>query len=88
MIRMETIRDFSCESDEGKLLLAALSILTSLRKEDVREGMWGGMVHPDDAFRRVVDLANRVHHEEEWKAEEVMRKRNKKISDIIDEKSN
>lgn len=84
MIRMKTIKDFTSDTDEGKLLLAALAVLTSLDKQDIREGKWGGMVHPDDAFERVVELANKIFHEEEWKSEETIRKRDDKISRIIE----
>ena len=61
MIEVKTIKDFSDESKEGKLLLAALSILTSL---DIDENKWGGMTHPDDALRRVADIANKIYYEE------------------------
>ena len=42
--------NFDCESTvEGKLLMAALSVLTSIDKKDIREGQYGGMNHPDTA---------------------------------------
>lgn len=82
MIYADTIRDIN-ESTEGKLLIAAIAILTSIDKEDIREGKWGGMVHPDDAFQRIVDLANRIYYEEEWKIEQVKIKRNDKLNSIV-----
>lgn len=84
MIRMKTIQDFNGNTDEGKLLLAALAVLTSIDKQDIDEQKWGGWVHPDDAFERVVELANKIYYEEEWKAEEVIKKRDEKISKLIE----
>ena len=83
MIRMEQFKEFSQETDEGKLLLAALAILTSLDKEDIAEKKWGGSTHPDDAFKRVVDIANQVFYEDDWKSEKISRERNNKLSKII-----
>lgn len=80
---MERFNEASQDTDEGKILLAALAILTSIDKKDIKEGKWGGMVHPDDAFIRVVELANRIFYEEEWKSEEVLRKRSERIDNII-----
>lgn len=85
MITIKTISDFSHDSDEGKMLLAALAVLTSIDKKDITENKWGGWVHPDDALRRVADLANKIYYEEEWKAEESRIKRDEKISKIIEE---
>lgn len=85
MITIKTINEFSDKSDEGKMLLASLAVLTSLDKKDIDENKWGGMVFPDDALKRIVDLANKIYYEEEWKAEEFKRKRDEKISKIIEE---
>lgn len=83
MIRMKRFAEASQDTVEGKLLLAALAVLTSLDEKDIEDGTWGGMTHPDEAFERVVELANKIFHEEEWKAEEVLRKRDAKINGII-----
>jgi hypothetical protein len=84
MIEMKTIRDFASDTDEGKLLLAALAVLTSIEQKDIQMCKWGGMVNPDEAFKRVVELANKIFYEEEWMAEEIISNRDDKISKIID----
>jgi hypothetical protein len=48
MINLKSIRDFNDNSPEGKLLLASISILTSIKGEDLKDNKWGGTVHPDD----------------------------------------
>ena len=85
MIRMSQFKEFSQESDEGKLLLAALAILTSINTKHITDGKWGGDVHPDDAFERIVELANTIYHEEEWKLEKAKIERDKKISQITND---
>jgi tRNA G26 N,N-dimethylase Trm1 len=82
MIRIETLKGFTDNSNEGKLLLAALAILTSMTPEEVGP-KWGGSIHPDDALKRVVDLANKIYFEEEYKAEEKLKGRDQKITQIL-----
>ena len=83
MINYKTIRDFNDNSPEGKLLLAAISILTSIKAEDIKDNKWGGMVHPDDALLKIQDIANRIYYEEEWKGEQIKIKRDTKINSIL-----
>ena len=83
MINLKTIRDFNDNSPEGKLLLAAISILTTISEEDLKDNKWGGMVHPDDALLKIQDLANRIYYEEEWKIEQIKIKRDTKINSIL-----
>ena len=85
MINKDSISDIS-DNVDGKLLMMALAILTSLTKEDIDNNRWGGWVHPDIAFRQVVELANKVYYEEEWKSEEIKREirrnRDNKLNEI------
>jgi hypothetical protein len=81
MINFKKICDIN-NSDEGKILIAAIGILTSIDRDDV-DRYWGGMIHPDDALERVVDLANRIFHEEEWELEQIKEKIKEKREDSI-----
>jgi hypothetical protein len=83
MINYKTIRDFNDNSPEGKLLLMALAILTSINVEDIKDNKWGGMVHPDDALMKVQDLTNQIYYEEEFKAEKKRIMRDNKINSIL-----
>ena len=83
MINYKTIRDFNDNSPEGKLLLAAISILTSIKGEDIKDNKWGGMVHPDDALMKVQDLTNQIYYEEEWRSEQIKIMRDTKINKIL-----
>ena len=81
--RFDTIRDIDDSTPQGKLLLMALAALTSIDEEDIKTQKWGGMVHPDDALERLVDLTNSVYYEEEWKSEKTIKERDKKIESIL-----
>lgn len=83
MINYKTIRDFNDNSPEGKLLLAAISILTSINVEDIKDNKWGGMVHPDNALLKIQDIANRIYYEEEWRSEQIKIMRDTKINKIL-----
>ena len=81
MIDFKKICDIN-NSDEGKILIAAIGILTSINRYDV-DKYWGGMIHPDDALERVVDLANKIFHKEEWDLEQIKEKIKEKREDSI-----
>ena len=74
--------------DEGKILLAAISILTSIDEEDIKRKRFGGMVSPDQAYKTVVDLANRIFYEFEYKNEKKRKRkesrRNRLITKILE----
>lgn len=74
MIKIEKFRQIDTNIDEGKLLLSAKSILTSIDSEDLKRKKWGGMISPDQAHEQIVDLANRIFFEKEYK-QEVRRKK-------------
>ncbi len=78
----KTFNNFNTNSDEGKMLLAALSILTSISCDDIKKGMYGGSVSPDNALTKIQDLANKIYYEKEWKIEEIKRQRQEKITKI------
>jgi hypothetical protein len=71
MIDLFNVGKINTSSDEGKLLLAALAVLTSIDTIDIKNGEWGGSVHPDLALEKVIDLANRIFYDNEdyknWK---------------------
>lgn len=83
MINQKTIKDINDKTEEGKLLLMAISILTSIKPDDIKSNKWGGWVHPDDALMKVQDLANEIYYEEEYKAEKKRIMRDNKINSIL-----
>ena len=82
MINYKNIKDIK-DNEEGKLLLMAIAILTSINSKDIKSNKWGGMIHPDDALMKVQDLTNEVYYEEEWRSEQIKIIRNNKINSII-----
>lgn len=83
MIRHKTISDIDDKTMDGKLLMAALVVLTQVNKQDISEGIYGGMSHPDDVFRRIVELSNKMYYEEELKIEKKIEKRDRVIDSIL-----
>lgn len=81
-------KEFDTKSVEGKLLLAALCILTTITPEKIKEGEYGGMNHPDDVTEKVWRLANYIFHEENFKkfeeSERISDLRNDRIMNILD----
>ncbi len=83
MISKNKITDINDISDEGKLLVAALAVLTSIDIKDIKNEKWGGMVHPDDALERIQDLANKIFYEEEYNSYLKSKERDNKINSIL-----
>ena len=83
MIKQKNISNINDTTEEGKLLLMAISILTSIKPEDVKSNKWGGWVHPDDALMKVQDLTNEIYHEEEYRADQKRIIRDNKINSIL-----
>lgn len=82
MINIYKICDIP-STEEGKVLMAAIAILTSLDNDDLKNNLWGGMVHPDDALERVIELANKIFYKEEWKSEQILKERDFKLNKIL-----
>ena len=70
---------FELGSDEGMLLLASISILTS----DIDKSKYGSNKTPDEVFLHIQDLANKIFFEEEYRQAEIQKKRNRIIDGII-----
>lgn len=85
MINYKTIADFNYDKPEGKLLLAAIFVLTTVDHEDIKSCKWGRKTHLDKAMEQIVELANKIFYEEEWKLEQDRIKRDNKINSIINE---
>ena len=86
MIQLDTIRQIDDGSDEGKLLIAAIAILTSIQKEDLESNEWGGLVSPDEGIRKIQDLANRIYFKKEWEAQKKSKERDNKIEGILNDR--
>lgn len=76
--------NFNQNSVEGKLLMSALAILTSIDKKDICKGKYGGANHPDTVMKNVWDLANKTFYEDEYREYVIIESRNKKISKLVE----
>lgn len=75
----------SCDmkTDEGKLLLAALAILTTIKEEDIINGIYGETTTPDQVFGKIQNLANKIYYIEEYEKEQIRLKRENKIKKLF-----
>ena len=81
--KYKDFRTFSDGSIEGKLLMAAMAILTSIDKEDIKVGRYGSMNHPDTITENIWDLANYIYNREEYEDWKVIEGRDKKIDELL-----
>ncbi len=89
MISIDTIREIDDSTKEGKMLMAALAVLTSITHEQIDDHEYGGMVHPDEAVCRIAELANYIYFTDEFKRQkaisEGINKRDNTINNIIND---
>lgn len=67
--------NFSTESEEGKMLLAALAMMTGNPE-------WSSKT-PDTVTNEVINLANQIFYEEEWKSDQIRKKRSDSVDNIL-----
>lgn len=72
---------FDTDTQEGMLLLASVAVLTG----NIDMSKYGSNKSPDEVFKHIQDLANRIFFEEEYKQAELQKKRNKKLEQIIND---
>jgi hypothetical protein len=72
--------EFDDSSVEGKLLLSTLAILTTVSHQDIDSGKY---TNPHTAFQHVVDLANQIYFEKDYKNYRESIIRDRRISQIL-----
>jgi len=83
MIQHNKLTDINLNSEEGKLLMAAIAILTSIDIKHITSNKWGGNISPDKAVKQITELANKIYHEEEWNKEQQRLNRDNNINKIL-----
>jgi hypothetical protein len=88
VINLNKINSIDTGTDEGKLLLAALAILTSITEEDVSNKKWGGMVSPDVALERIEDLAMKIFYQSDYDKYLLTKLRDDRIDSLLNSPGN
>jgi hypothetical protein len=70
---------FDTDTKEGMLLLASIAVLTG----SIDTKKYGSNKSPDEVFKHIQDLANRIFFEEEYKQIELQNKRNRIIENLL-----
>jgi len=83
MIDYNKLTDININTTEGKLLMAAVAILTSIEHKHLISNKWGGMITPDTAVQQISELANKIYYEEEYKQEQIIKQREETINKIL-----
>ncbi|MCK9476789.1 MAG: hypothetical protein M0R46_12760 [Candidatus Muirbacterium halophilum] len=71
------------KTDEGKLLLASLAILTTITEEDIINEIYGVTTTPDQVFDKIQILANKIYYNEEFEKEQIRLKRENKMKKLF-----
>ncbi len=78
---LSSFGSFDISSDEGRMLLASIVILSS--NEEIFSGKYGSKRSPDQIIDLIRDLANKIFFEEEYFRQEKINKREELIENII-----
>ena len=57
MKNFDSLRNIDTTTDEGKMLLSALAVLTSIETPDKR---YGDTSHPDDVLKRIENISRSI----------------------------
>lgn len=60
MFDINDVRDIDISSKEGKLLVAAIAVLTTLREDDLRDNKWGRSINYNSALTKLADLTSKM----------------------------
>jgi len=55
---IRNILDIDIESNEGKMLVAAIAVLTTLKEEDLANKKWGRSLNANNVLVKLSDLTN------------------------------
>jgi hypothetical protein len=55
---IRNILDIDIESKEGKMLVAAIAVLTTLKEEDLANKKWGRSLNANNVLVKLSDLTN------------------------------
>jgi hypothetical protein len=75
--------DINCDTDEEKMLFAALAILTSIECDEILSGKYGGHSYIHDVLDHIREVSNKTFYPEEYEIYEKKVIRNKKINDLL-----
>lgn len=84
MIENVKFEEFDDSSNEGKLLLAAISVLTSIDVNQIKKGEYGGMCSPNEVMKKLTDIANKMYYDEEYRQFIIIKNRDEKINSLLD----
>lgn len=83
MIKHKELSDIDTSTQEGKLLIAAIAILTSIDESHIKSGKCGSSSSPIDAIEKISNLANQFYYAEEYDLYIKTMKRESIIDDIL-----
>jgi hypothetical protein len=89
MITNRKFNNLNYSTDEEKILFAALAVLTGVDEKQIKSGEYGSKASIHDVVDRLIEIANKTFHEEEYeeyqKALETKKNRNKKINNLLED---
>jgi hypothetical protein len=78
---IKDIKEIDIESKEGKLLVAALAVLTTMRTNDLVENKWGRTLNANMVLNKLSEITNKMfakkHRTEGIAREKIRRALNK-----------
>jgi len=83
MILVKDLTDLDLSTDEGKMLMAAIAILTTIDENHLKESRFGTKSTPYGVIKELSHLSNKMYYEEEYKSYLKSEKRDEKIKNIM-----
>lgn len=71
MINIGHISEVDINTKEGKLFIAAIAVLTSLKEQDLQSKKWGRSIDANQGLMALCDLANKMFPEKQYRTEKI-----------------
>jgi hypothetical protein len=71
MINLNNISEVDINTKEGKLFIAAIAVLTTLKEQDLQSKKWGRSVDANQGLKVLCDLANKMFSEKTYRTEKI-----------------
>lgn len=83
MKKLEKIDDIDLSTNEGRLLISAIAVLTSLRIKNILNDEWGSGVNHEVCLEKLANISNQIFIKTEYRTDKIsVMKQKRRIKQI------
>lgn len=71
MKNLEKIQDIDLSTNEGRLLISAIAVLTSLRIKNILQDEWGSGINHEVCMEKLTKISNDIFAAKQYRTEKI-----------------